>query len=122
MTNRGIGAHIYLDGVSPESHQWEDASKYLEEYQHPLVKNYDPPEREAIRGHGGSGRATPLTWHLLVKALREGKMPFFDVCDSVTSSAVSPLSEQSVANNGQSVSFPDFSKGKWENQPPISFG
>jgi predicted dehydrogenase len=122
MTNRGIGSYIYLDGISPESHQWEDATKYLEEYQHPLVKNYDPPERKAIRGHGGRGRATPLTWYLLVKALREEKMPFFDVCDSVTSSAVSPLSEQSVANKGQSVSFPDFTKGKWENQPPISFG
>jgi len=123
MQGSGVGSHIYVDGVSPESHRWEDAEKWLEEYQHPLVKNYNPAEREsAIRGHGGQGRATPLTWHLLVKALREDKMPFFDVYDSVTSSAVSPLSEMSVANKGQSVSFPDFTKGKWESQPPISLG
>ena len=123
LSSSGLGAHIYVDGVSPESHQWEDAEKWLQEYQHPLVKNYNPAVREsAIRGHGGHGTATPLTWHLLVKALREDKMPFFDVYDSVTSSAVSPLSEMSVANQGQSVSFPDFTKGKWEKQPPINFG
>ena len=74
-----------------------------------------------MRGHGGQGRATPLTWHLLVKALREGKMPFSDVYDSVTSSAVSPLSEQSVLGKGQSVTFPDFTKGKWEGSSPIDF-
>ena len=123
ITGRGLGAHIYLDGVSPESHQWEDAENYLEEYQHPLVTNYNPPPRkQALRGHGGSGTSTPLTWYLLVKALREDKMPFFDVYDSVTSSAVSPLSEMSVAEKGQSVSFPDFTRGKWEEQPPLDLG
>lgn len=116
----GLGSHIYVDGISPESHRWEDAEKWLQQYQHPLVKNYNPvPRKEAIRGHGSQGRATPLTWHLLVKALREEKMPFFDVYDSVTSSAVSPLSELSVAGKGQSVTFPDFTKGKWEDRPPI---
>ena len=119
----GLGSHIYIDGISPESHQWEDSEKWLKEYQHPLVKNYNPaPRKNAIRGHGSQGKLTPLTWHLLVKALREEKMPFFDVYDSVTSSAVSPLSEMSVANKGQSVSFPDFTRGKWENRSPISFG
>ncbi len=118
----GLGSHVYIDGISPESHQWEDSEKWLQEYQHPLVKNYNPaPRKNAIRGHGSQGKVTPLTWHLLVKALREDKMPFFNVYDSVTSSAVSPLSEMSVANKGQSVSFPDFTRGEWEKQPPISF-
>jgi predicted dehydrogenase len=122
IRSRGIGPYIYVDGISPESHQWEDAEEWLKEYRHPLVENYNPAARESsIRGHGGQGKVTPLTWHLLVKALREDKIPFFDVYDSVTSSAVSPLSEMSVANKGQSVSFPDFTKGKWEKQLPISF-
>jgi len=121
ITGSGIGSHVYVDGISPEPHQWEDAEKWFQQYQHPLVKNYNPaPRKSAIRGHGSQGGFTPLTWHLLVKALREEKMPFFDVYDSVTSSAVSPLSEISVANKGQSVPFPDFTKGKWENSPPIS--
>lgn len=119
----GIGPNIYIDGISPESHKWESADKWIEEYQHPLVKNYNPPARkEAIRGHGGHGMKTPLTWHLLVQALRSGTTPYFDVYDSVTSSAVSPLSEASVAKKGQPVQFPDFTKGKWEKSSPIDFG
>lgn len=120
---RGIGDPlIYLDGVSPESHQWEPASPYLEEYVHPVVKGYDPPARPSLRGHGGRMTKTPLTWHLLVKALREGRPPFFDVYDSVTSSAVSPLSEQSVGNRSRPVEVPDFTRGRWKERPPIQFG
>jgi hypothetical protein len=123
LYSSAIGAQIYVDGISPESHQWENADKWMEEYQHPLVKNYNPPSRkEAIRGHGGQGMQTPLTWNLLVNALREGKVPFFDVYDSVTSSAVSPLTESSVAKGSQPVTFPDFTKGKWEKKPKIDFG
>ena len=122
ITGRGLGSQVYIDGISPEPHQWEDAEKWFQQYQHPLVKNFNPaPRKNAIRGHGSQGKVTPLTWHLLVKALREEKMPFFDVYDSVTSSAVSPLSEMSVAGKGQSVTFPDFTKGKWEKRPPIDF-
>lgn len=118
-----LGDHIYVDGRSPVEHQWEDAEKWFEKYQHPLVKNYNPPPRkQAIRGHGSGSKITPLTWHLLVQALREGKTTFFDVYDSVTSSAVSPLSEMSVAKKSQHVDFPDFTKGKWEKRPPIQFG
>ncbi|MCK5703125.1 MAG: Gfo/Idh/MocA family oxidoreductase [Cyclobacteriaceae bacterium] len=123
LGSRGIGTNIYIDGISPESHQWESAEKWIEEYQHPLVKNYNPPPRkEAIRGHGSQGMKTPLTWHLLAQALRAGEVPYFDVYDSVTSSAVSPLSEASVAKKGQPVQFPDFTKGKWEKSSPIDFG
>ncbi len=123
LGSSGIGTNIYIEGRSPESHRWENADKWIEEYQHPLVKNYNPPPRkEAIRGHGGQGKQTPLTWHLLVQALRSGNTPYFDVYDSVTSSVVSPLSEQSVAKKGQPVQFPDFTKGKWEKSSPIDFG
>ena len=123
LYGEGMGANIYLDGESPGSHQWEKAEKYLEEHSHPLVKNYNPqPRKQALRGHGSGSRTTPLTWHLLIKALRENKTPFFDVVDSVTSSAVSPLTEMSVAKNSQPVDFPDFTKGKWQSRPPIVFG
>lgn len=113
---------IYLEGRSPEAHQWESATKYLEEYKHPLLKNYNPaPRKSAIRGHGGSGTKTPLTWHLLIKALRDGSAPYFDVYDSVTSSIIFPLSVQSVANNSKTVDVPDFTKGKWKTRAPLSF-
>jgi len=116
-----LGAKIYIEGRSPEEHHWEDFKSYAEEYIHPFVKNYNPAPRKALRGHGGRNTQTPLTWHLLVKALREGNTTYFDVYDSVTSSAVSPLSEMSVANRSQPVDFPDFTKGKWKTRPPIDF-
>ena len=116
------GPKIYIEGMSPKEHEWEPAEKYLDEFRHPLLKSYNPPERkEAIRGHGGSGSKLPLTWHLLVKALRENKMPYFDVYDSVTSSVIFPLSVQSVANKSKLIDIPDFTKGKWKTRAPLSF-
>lgn len=117
------GPKIYLEGMSPKEHQWEPADKYLEEYQHPFMKTYQPMERKggAIRGHGGRSTTTPLTWYLLVKALRENTIPYCDVYDSVTSSIIVPLSVQSVAANSKTVEVPDFTKGKWKTRKPLSF-
>lgn len=116
------GPKIYLEGLSPKEHQWEPAEKYLQEYQHPLLKNYNPaPRKTAIRGHGGSGMKTPLTWHLLIDALRANKQPYFDVYDSVTSSIIVPLTAQSVAARSKTVDVPDFTKGKWKTRKPLSF-
>jgi len=116
------GKRIYLEGISPKEHEWEPADKYLKEYAHPVITNYNPPPRRggAIEGHGGGGTQTPMFWHRLVIALRENKMPDWDVYDSVTSSAIIPLSCASVANKCQPVDFPDFTKGKWKNRPRIT--
>jgi predicted dehydrogenase len=111
----GRGAMIYIDGRSPEEDQWEPAQPYLAEYQHPFLKSYKPkPRKEALRGHGGGATVTPVIWERLVAALRAGKMPDYDVYDSVTSSVISPLSEKSVAGGSVPVEFPDFTKGKWK--------
>ena len=120
----GRSRRIYLEGKSPVEHQWEPADKYLEENQHPVSKNYTPaPRRQqgAIKGHGGGGSTTPINWFRLVKALRENKMPDWDVYDSVTSSAISPVTEASIAGNCKPVDFPDFTKGKWKSSPKLSF-
>ena len=117
----GRGSWIYLDGISPKSHQWEPTEKYFEEYKHPFLKSYKPQARSKLRGHGSGRSITPLTWYLLIKALRENKMPFFDVYDSVTSSVISPLTEASVASKSQPVEFPDFTRGKWKTREPMKF-
>jgi predicted dehydrogenase len=123
LDGRGVkDPMIYLDGVSPEGHRWEPAAPYLEQHKHPVLRDYDPPDRKSVRGHGGGTRKTPLTWHLLIRALKEGRTPYFDVYDSVTSSAVSPLTEMSVANRSQSVEFPDFTRGKWKTRPSFNLG
>ena len=115
---QSLGQYIYIDGVSPEEHQWEPADKYFEQYKHPLAKEYNPPKRKKIRGHG-SGDVTPLSWHRLLLALKEGRVTDFDVYDSVTSSAISPLTEMSVAKKSQPVDFPDFTRGKWKTRLPV---
>jgi predicted dehydrogenase len=119
MPNRRIGTFIYRDGISPEEHRWEPAEEFLKENEHPLQKAYEPPARETIRGHGGGERGTPFSWHRLMLALRENRITDFDVYDSVTSSAISPLTEASVANNSEPIDFPDFTKGQWKDRLPV---
>jgi len=112
---RGRGGLIYLDGVTPQAHQWEDAGQYLEQYEHPVSKNYVPKEREqATRGHSGGSKTISLTWHRLVQAVLKNDITDFDVYDSVTSSAIGPLAEMSVANGSKPIEYPDFTRGKWQ--------
>jgi hypothetical protein len=116
-------SRIYLEGLSPEEHKWEPAQKYMQENRHPAEVNYNPPPRRknvGIEGHGAGSQKTPMAWHRLVTALRENKMTDWDVYDSVTSAAVSPLSEISVANKSRLVEFPDFTKGRWKTRPRIT--
>lgn len=119
----GLGdPKIYIEGLTAKEHEWEAAEKYFQEFKNPLLKNYQPLRRKtALRGHGSAGTTTPLTWYLLVKALRENKPPFFDIYDSVTSSVIFPLSQVSVANRSKSVDVPDFTKGKWKTRPASTF-
>jgi hypothetical protein len=115
----GRGGMVYIEGRSPEEDLWESAEPYFKEFQHPFLKSYTPkPRKTALRGHGGGGTTTPVIWERLVAALRAGKMPDWDVYDSITSSAISPLSEKSVAGGSAPVPFPDFTKGKWQTTKP----
>lgn len=109
---------IYIDGLSPEPHTWESADKYFKQYE---VPRQVIPARKGgtIEGHGGGGSQTPLVWHRLVTALRENRLPDWDVYDSVTSSSIVPLSCESVANKSKAVDFPDFTKGKWKDRAKI---
>ena len=110
---------IYIEGLSPQLHTWEPSEKYFKEY---AVPRQDIPPRRGgkIEGHGGGGSQTPVVWHRLVTALREKRMPDWDVYDSVTSGAIVPLSCNSVAGKSQAVDFPDFTKGKWKDRMPIN--
>jgi hypothetical protein len=99
--------------------KWEPIAEYYERYRHPLEKAYKPRPRKAIRGHGGGESITPLFWDRLIAALREKRETDLDTYDSVTSSAIIPLTEASVAKNGAPVEFPDFTKGKWKTRPRI---
>ena len=42
-----------------------------------------------------------------------------DIYDAVTWSAITPLSEQSIAAGYQTLDFPDFTGGLWQSRKPI---
>jgi hypothetical protein len=106
---------IYIDGRTPTTDHWESVETYFREYQHPFSKAYVPkPRKRELRGHGGGETTTPVIWERLIAALRAGKMPDWDVYDSVTSSVISPLTEKSVAGGSIPILFPDFTKGRWQ--------
>ena len=105
---------VYLDGVSPQEHSWEPAGSWLERFQHLVERDYNPPTRASIRGHGGRASRTPLEWHRVVLVLNAGRVPDWDVYDSVTSSAILAFSEQPVAGGSRPVQFPNFMRGRWK--------
>ena len=55
----------------------------------------------------------------LIKCLREGLATDMDVYDAAAISAVSALSEKSIAHKSRSVDFPDFTRGKWKTNAPL---
>lgn len=99
---------IYIEGQSKEPHRWEKADEWLAKYDHPLWKKYGSDAAGA--GHGG------MDWFVLnafVESVRRKVQTPQDVYDAVTWSAITPLSETSIRLGGETVEFPDFTKGQW---------
>ncbi len=109
----GYPARIYIEHRS-EEHTWQPFDEYLNEYRHELWKTVGENARSA--GHGGMDY---LEDYRLVEALRTGRYPDQDVYDGAAWSAVSGISEESVAGGGKPVDFPDFTRGKWKTNKPI---
>lgn len=104
---------IYFEGKSP-SHKWENSKAYIEEYDHPLWKKYE--SNAASAGHGGMDFFVDNAFIECLK--RKVEFPF-DVYDLAAWYAITPLSEKSIAENGQVQEMPDFTKGKWKTRKPI---
>ncbi|MEP0302420.1 MAG: gfo/Idh/MocA family oxidoreductase, partial [Maribacter dokdonensis] len=47
--------------------------------------------------------------------------PPLDAYDAAAWSAVTPLSEASIANNGEPQDFPDFTRGLWIKRKPYEW-
>ncbi len=115
-------------------HKWESAMQYAREFEHPLWKFLRESEislpgttetgrighntvweyRPALKGNGGDF----LVNYRLIQALLHGVSTDYDVYDGATWSAVSALSEWSVANRSRPIDFPDFTKGRWMTTKP----
>lgn len=105
---------IYVEGVS-EPHTWEDMNDgWLERYDHPLWKRYGGYAEGA--GHGGMDF---FVVHAFVECVKRKVNPPLDAYDAAAWSAITPLSEQSIARGGDPMEFPDFTRGNWMNRKPV---
>lgn len=108
-----VNKSIHVEGRS-EPHEWEDAQRYYDAYDHPLWRKY--ADKAAGAGHGG------MDWfvlHAFVEALKAGDPMPIDVYDAVAWSAITPLSEQSIAQDYATLPFPDFTEGGWRDRKTI---
>ncbi len=108
-----VNHSIHIEGRSP-AHQWEDFQAYQDRYDHPLWTRHAAEAEGA--GHGGMDF---FVIHAFVEALKaQAPMPI-DVYDAVAWSAITPLSEMSIAQGFRTLEFPDFTKGLWKSRQPI---
>jgi predicted dehydrogenase len=108
-----VNHSIHVEGQS-KPHQWDDFQAWQDKYDHPLWRKYATQAEGA--GHGGMDY---FVIHAFIEALKaQAPMPI-DIFDAVTWSAITPLSEQSIAQGFQTLDFPDFTNGQWRNRKPI---
>ena len=104
---------IYIEGKS-QPHQWDDMQSWLEKYDHPLWKRHG--EFAEGSGHGGMDFFVD---NAFVESVKRNVQPPLDAYDAAAWSAISPLSERSIANGGEPQDFPDFTRGRWIVNKPI---
>lgn len=97
--------------------RWGNYWDYAREYDHPLWKALGE-EADRHRAKDWSGAYDYLMLYQLVHALRHQRKPPMDVYDAATWSAISALSERSVAQRSAVQDVPDFTRGKWQNAAP----
>lgn len=110
----GLPGKIHIQGRSPE-HMWEMLDSYAEEFEHPLWKKIG----EQAKGYGHSG-ADYIILYRLVECLRKGKPLDIDVYDAATWSVISDLTERSATRRSARVKVPDFTRGRWKTNKPIT--
>jgi len=110
------GNRIYIEGKAKKSHRWDDATSWLEQYDHPLWKKYG--EFAAGSGHGGMDF---FVLQAFVESAKQNIAPPMDAYDAAAWSSITPLSEVSIANNGESQDFPDFTRGNWVKRKPYNW-
>jgi predicted dehydrogenase len=110
----GYPDRVYIEGRS-KGDEFEPMSNYEKEFAHPLWKKLGADAKQN-GGHGGMDYV--LNWRLM-QCLRGGLPLDIDVYDTAAWSAVSALSEKSVAARGAPVDFPDFTRGGWKSNRPL---
>ena len=109
------GNRIYIEGES-NPHRWDEADEWLKKYDHPLWQKYG--EIATGAGHGGMDF---FVLNAFVESVKENVAPPIDAYDAAAWSAITPLSELSIENNGEPQDFPDFTRGAWVKRKPYNW-
>lgn len=101
-----------------KGHGWvdEEEMKELEKKYTPEIVQKVGALAKEVGGHGGMDFM--MDWRL-IDCLRNGLPLDQDVYDAALWSAISPLSEWSVANRSNSIDVPDFTGGNWKTNKPV---
>ena len=111
-TLAGFPTRVALDQEGNGVHKWqqgEELAGVYERWEHPLYTEVG----EAARAAGGHGGMDFLMLWRVAYCLRNGLPLDQNVYEGAAWSAVSPLSEASVAVGGMPQMFPDFTRGEW---------
>lgn len=117
----GYPSRLYIDSgeLVYWGHKWltqEEYAVYQEKYTHPVIGKLKKISQGFKQGHGGMDF---VMIYRLVSCLNLGLPLDINVYDSAMWSAVTPLSELSVASNSLSLPFPDFTGGKWKKETKL---
>ena len=114
----GFPGRIALDlGDDSQSfHHWDtELEPWYARYDHPLWTQVAEAAQRA-GGHGGMDYV--MLWRV-VDCLRRGAALDQSVYDGAAWSAIGPLSAASVADRSNSKDIPDFTRGVWQQTPPL---
>lgn len=106
-----VNQSIYIEKQSKNEDEWDNEDAWLTKYDHPLWVKYNKMAEGA--GHGGMDW---FVFHAFVESVKRKVQTPIDVYDSITMSAITPLSEKSLAEGNMPQQFPDFTKGKWKER------
>ncbi|MBQ8531017.1 MAG: Gfo/Idh/MocA family oxidoreductase [Parabacteroides sp.] len=104
------GNYIHVEGISKNHHK-DPADDWFKKYDHKLWATLEAQAKEA--GHGGMDY---IMMYDFIDAIKNKKPAPMDCYDAAAWSAISALSEMSIARGGALVDFPDFTRGKWINR------
>ena len=107
-----------VPGVSKDHHNWAEGAQLkelFETYEHPLYKRIGNLAKK-MGGHGGMDF---LMLYRIIECLQKGLPLDQNIYEGAFWSAVAPLSETSVAQNGMPQQYPDFTRGNWETTKPL---
>jgi predicted dehydrogenase len=107
------GDQLYIEGKSKSPDEWDKSDEWTSKYDHKFWREHGAEAEGA--GHGGMDY---IMLHDFFDAAQNKKPVPLDAYDAAAWSAISALSEMSVARGGSLVDFPDFTRGKWIKRAP----